>query len=149
MTIPTPSATIFVGDSFTLTCTAQLDSSVDVAVSVAVVWTGPVEGQFTTTGIMENLLAEDTSHMSTLTVASAMVTDSGDYSCSVTLDSSSNFITSSSSISRVEPVVVGGSDNVGCVLNLDTHTHTRARARARANTHTHTIHNLKNEYGTK
>ena len=96
----------------------QLDTSVDVVVSVAVVWTGPSGAQFATSGTNEDLNAQDTSHTSTLTVDSAMVTDSGDYTCSVTLDSSSNFITTSNSVPQVEPVVVGGSVNVVCVQPL-------------------------------
>lgn len=77
----------------------------DVAVTETVLWMGP--GVFTTSGTSADLIAEDTGHNSTLTVSGAMATHSGNYSCSVTLESTSNFIIDSSSISKIETVTVG------------------------------------------
>ncbi len=80
---------------FTLTCTAELAVSVDVVVTVDVVWTG--SGDFTTSG--------DTILSSQLMVASAA--QSGDYTCTVTLDSASNFLTESDPVTQVQPISVG------------------------------------------
>ena len=108
-TVPSPSTTlsqrdtVFLGDMFTLTCTAQLDSSVDVGVSVSVSWSGP--GQFTSTGTSATLLAGTNSHQSQLTVSGA--SESGNYSCTVTLDSASEFISQSDPVSRGVSVRVG------------------------------------------
>ena len=88
---------------FTLTCTAELAASVDVGVTVGVVWTGP--DQFTSSDTMASLTAEASSHASQLMVASAA--QSGDYTCAVTLDSASNFLTESNPATQVRPISVG------------------------------------------
>ena len=80
---------------FTLTCTAELAASVDVGVTVGVVWTGP--GDFSISG--------DTTLSSQLMVASAA--QSGDYTCTVTLDSASNLRTNSDPVTQVRPISVG------------------------------------------
>ena len=88
---------------FTLTCTAELAASVDVGVTVGVVWTGP--DQFTSSNTMASLTAGDSSHASQLMVASAA--QSGDYTCAVTLDSVSNLLTDSDPATQVRPISVG------------------------------------------
>ena len=112
VTISQPT-TVFLGTVFTLTCTAMLDTSVDVSVSVGVVWTGP--GGFTTSDTMADLTAGDSSHSSQLMVASA--TQSGDYTCAVTLNSASNFLTESSPGTLVRPISVGELVGMLCVVH--------------------------------
>ncbi len=96
-------ATVFLGGMFTLTCTAELAASVDVGVTVGVVWTGL--DQFTSSNTMASLTAGASSHSSQLMVASAAL--SGDYTCAVTLNSASNFLTESNPITQVRPISVG------------------------------------------
>ncbi len=96
-------ATVFLGGMFTLTCTAELAASVDVGVTVGVVWTGP--DQFTSSNTMASLTAEASSHASQLMVASAA--QSGDYTCTVTLGSASNLRTESNPATQVRPISVG------------------------------------------
>ncbi len=97
---------------FTLTCTAELAAF--VAVDVGVVWTGP--DQFTSSDTMASLTAEASSHASQLMVASAA--QSGDYTCAVTLDSASNFLTESNPATQVRPISVGELVDTVCMSAL-------------------------------
>ncbi|XP_064387176.1 uncharacterized protein LOC135335578 [Halichondria panicea] len=98
--------TVFLGTMFTLTCTAELAASVDVGVTVGVVWTGP--GDFSISG--------DTTLSSQLMVASAA--QSGDYTCTVTLDSASNLRTNSDPVTQVRPISVVGAPSSPVVTSV-------------------------------
>ncbi|XP_064386138.1 mucin-2-like isoform X3 [Halichondria panicea] len=106
--------TVFLGTMFTLTCTAELAASVDVGVTVGVVWTGP--DQFTSSNTMASLTAGDSSHASQLMVASAA--QSGDYTCAVTLDSVSNLLTDSDPATQVRPISVVGAPSSPVVTSV-------------------------------
>ena len=86
------SSSITAGSDVTLTCTVNLDPAVDVPVTVDTVWTGP-------TNFMENRTAarvgSTTTYTSTAMVSSFGRDQSGVYTCTTTVSSTSSFISSS------------------------------------------------------
>ena len=93
-----------VGANVTLTCTVELSPAVDVPVTVNTVWTGP-DGFMTTNTAqrMENT----TTYTSTAMVSSFGRDQSGNYTCTATVNSTSSFIINSGSISDTANVIVG------------------------------------------
>ena len=99
--VPPLMSTTIAGSSPNLTCTVELSPAVDVPVTVTTVWTGPVGTTVTpTSSVMESL---------TRYTIMAMVdaARNGDYTCQVTLSSSSQFITDSGMTSGMTTITVG------------------------------------------
>ena len=95
-----------VGSNVTLTCTVELSPAVhvDVPVIVNTVWTGPDGVTLSpTTPSMENL----TRYTSTAMVNSFGRDQSGNYTCTATVSSTSLFLTDSGSLSGTGRVTVG------------------------------------------
>ena len=88
----------------TLTCTVVLDSSVDVPVTVNTVWIGPDNFN---RNIMAQQMGNTTTYTSTVMVSSFGRDQSGDYTCTATVSSTSPFITGSMSSSPLTRVTVG------------------------------------------
>ena len=93
--VPTPtvsitSGTVIAGSDVTLTCTVDLDPAVDVPVTVNTVWTGQ-------NGFMESRMAQLAmgNTISTAMVSSFGRDQSGVYTCTATVSSTSSFISSS------------------------------------------------------
>ena len=88
----------------TLTCTVELSPSVDVPVTVNTVWTGP-------DNLNRNIMAQQegstTTYTSTVMVSSFGRDQSGEYTCTATVSSASQFITDSSSLSDTSRITVG------------------------------------------
>ena len=97
-----PAGIITVGSTVTLTCTVELDPSVDVPVTVNTVWTGPDNFY---RNIMAQQMGSTTTYTSTVLVGSFGRDQSGDYTCTATVSTSSSFIiidnVTSSSTKRV------------------------------------------------
>ena len=66
-----------------LTCTIELSKAVDIPVTVNTVWNGPSGTQFTSVATRET----DTTYTSTASFSSSVSSDSGEYTCRVTLSS--------------------------------------------------------------
>ena len=88
------------GANVTLTCTVELSPAVDVPVTVNTEWTGP-EG-FRTTNTAQRM-GSTTTYTSTAMVSSFERDQSGNYTCTATISSTSSFITNNigSSSTRV------------------------------------------------
>ena len=71
------------GSSVILTCTIELSKVVDIPVTVNTVWNGPFGTQFTSVATRET----DTTYSSSASFSSSVSSDSGDYTCRVTLSS--------------------------------------------------------------
>ena len=115
-----------VGSTVTLTCTVELSPAVDVPVTVNTVWTGP-DG-FMTTNTTQTIMGSTTS---TVVVSSFGRNQSGEYTCTATVSSTSSFLTNSmgSSSTRVTvgkashlisslSCVTGSLHNTGVYLSL-------------------------------
>ena len=93
-----------VGSEVTLTCTVDLNSTVDVPVTVNTTWTGPAGVTLSpTTPVMENL----TRYTSTAMVDSFGRDQSGVYTCTATVSLTSTFVTDSGSESGSARITVG------------------------------------------
>ena len=96
--VPTPTVAIIsnttspvsVGSDVTLTCTVDLDPVVDVPVTVNTVWTGPAGFVRTTTA--QPVMGSTTTYTSTAMVSSFGRDQSGVYTCTATVNSTSSFI---------------------------------------------------------
>ena len=119
---------VIVGSTVTLTCTVELSPAVDVPVTVNTVWTGP-DG-FMTTNTAQRI-GNTTTYTSTAMVSSFGRDQSGDYTCTATVSSTSSFLTDSmgSSSTRVTvgkashlisslSCVTGSLHNTGVYLSL-------------------------------
>ena len=114
--MPTPSVAVMnssftAGSNVTLTCTVVLSQAVDVPVTVNTVWTGP-------NGFMENIPAgrvgSTTTYTSTAMVSSFGRDQSGVYTCTATVSSTSSFISSSIGSASIRVTVGKGEDGSGC-----------------------------------
>ena len=96
-----PNGNISVGSTVTLTCTVELDPSVDVPVTVDTMWTGPDKL------IMAQQMVNTTTYTSTVVVSSFGRDQSGDYTCTATVSSNSSFIIDSMSTTSTKRVTAG------------------------------------------
>ena len=96
-----------VGSTVTLTCTVELSPAVDVPVTVNTLWTGP-DG-FITTNTAQPVMGSTTTYTSTVMVNSFQRNQSGNYSCRVTVSSSSPVLTNSSQRSHTKRITTGKS----------------------------------------
>ena len=88
-----------------LTCSIELSEAVDIAVTVNTVWSGPSGTQFTTS-VATRMTA--TTYTSTATISSIETSDSGEYTCTATVSSTSPFLTDSDKVFGVRNVTVKG-----------------------------------------
>ncbi len=99
-----PDRTLYTDETATLTCSVLLSASVDTAVNVSVVWSGP-RGDIMST---HERVTESGPYQSTLTLSSLSTSDSGHYACTATADPcDSPFIAASNEQSATQSVTVG------------------------------------------
>ena len=98
-----------VGSTVTLTCTVVLAEYVD-SLTVNTEWTGP--NGFSENGMAQRMGSTST-YISTAMVSSFGRDQSGNYTCTATVSSTSSFLTTSDSISETTSVTVG--ENYLCV----------------------------------
>ena len=92
------------GSNVSLTCTVELTSAVDVLVTVNTVWTGPAGViLYPTHTVMDRFNI----HISTATVGSFTRNDSGNYTCMASANSTSVFLSESTSKSSTINLTVG------------------------------------------
>ena len=87
-----------IGSHIILVCTVELSPAVDIPVTVSTVWTGP-NGEFFHSdpeAIMEN----HTVYTSTVTISSFGREQSGNYTCTASVNSSTLFVDDSNSTSN-------------------------------------------------
>ena len=102
-----PNGTIFTGSSLTLTCSIELSEAVNITVTVNTVWSGPPGTQFTTTTSVATRMTA-TTYTSTATISSVETSDSGEYTCTATVNSTSNsFVLASGGVTGSTSVNVG------------------------------------------
>ena len=101
-----PEGTIFTGSSLTLTCSIELSEAVNIAVTVNTVWNGPPGTQFTTTTSVATRMTA-TTYTSTATISSVETSDSGEYTCTATVSSTSPFLTDSELMLSSTNIIVG------------------------------------------
>ena len=99
-----------VGSDVTLTCTVEFSTVVNVELDVNTVWTGP-DG-FMTTNTAQPVMGSTTTYTSTAMVSSFGRDQSGVYTCTATVSSTSSFITDSGSQSGTTRVTVGKGANL-------------------------------------
>ena len=101
-----PDDPILTGSSLTLTCSIELSEAVDIAVTLNTVWSGPPGTQFTTsTPVATRMTA--TTYTSTATISSVETSDSGEYTCTATVSSTSPFLIDSENIQGIISTAVG------------------------------------------
>ena len=93
-----------VGSDVTLTCTVDFDPAVDVPVTVNTMWTGP--NGFMTTNTAQSVMGSTTTYTSTAMVSSFGRDQSGNYTCTATVNSP-QFITCSELQSGTAWVTIG------------------------------------------
>ena len=96
-------SSIIVGSFTVLTCTVELSPAVDVPVTVSTVWTGP-DG-FMTANVAQPVMGSTTTYNSTAMVSSFGRDQSGVYTCTATVSSTSQYLTGSSSHSGSATIV--------------------------------------------
>ena len=96
-----------IGSTVTLTCTVELNSVIDVPVTVPTVWSGPAG--FRTTITAQPVMGSNTTYTSTAMVSSFGREQSGLYICTaeVTSSQTSQYITDSAPVAGVAQVTVG------------------------------------------
>ena len=110
LTSNTPNPVRPIGSVVDLTCIVhimELGSAFDVAVMLNIVWTGPDE--FTTINSSQPALASSTTYTSRVVVSSFGRNESGNYTCTASLSSSSAnlYLSNSSAISDTIRVTTG------------------------------------------
>ncbi len=80
-----PDRTVYAGEDVTLTCDITLDPAVDSEVAVTASWTVP-SGLGLSAGVMDRLQTNPLLYRSTLTLSFLMTSDSGDYTCTASVD---------------------------------------------------------------
>ena len=114
ISVPNPTVTVTsdqpnpigsVGANVTLTCAVEFTLTVDILITVNTVWTGP-DG-FMTTNTAQSVMGSTTTYTSTAMVSSFGRDQSGDYTCTATVSSTSSFVISSGSHSGTTNVIVG------------------------------------------
>ncbi len=99
-----PDTTLYTDETVTLTCSVLLSASVDTAVDVSVVWSGP-RGD---TMSMAERATESVPYQSNLTLSSLTTSDTGLYNCTATADPrDSPFVTTSNEHLATQSVTVG------------------------------------------
>ena len=93
------------GHPLNLTCSIELSEAVNIIVNT--VWSGPSGTQFTTTTSVATRMTA-TTYTSTATISSVETSDSGEYTCTATVSSTSPFLTDSSKVFGVRRVTVKG-----------------------------------------
>ena len=95
-----------VGSDVTLTCTMELSPVVDVPVTVNTVWTGPA------TNTAQTVMGSTTTYTSTAMISSFERDQSGVYTCTATVSSTSSFLTDSGSQPGTARITVGKGNNL-------------------------------------
>ena len=91
------------GHPLNLICSIELSEAVDITVNT--VWSGPSGTQFTnTTSVATRMTA--TSYTSTATISSVETSDSGEYTCTATVSSTSPFLIESTNVFGVRTITV-------------------------------------------
>ncbi len=105
---PDQNRTLYEEEVVILTCEIDVSASVDTAVNVSVVWSGPQGDIMSTPGrVTVSEVTGTGPFQSTLTLSSLTTSDSGDYTCTATADPhDSPFVTASTS-SAVASISVG------------------------------------------
>ena len=78
------------GSTVTLTCTVVFSLTVDLPVTVNIVWTGPDE--YMTTNTAQPVIGSTTTYTSTAMVNSIGRAESGIYNCTATFSSTNEFV---------------------------------------------------------
>ena len=101
---------LYEGTQFFLTCSILLDESVDLEVDVATTWSNPAGMISNTTRTLLSSVqptAADFAYSATLTFDPLQSSDTDDYTCSVTVSISSDFV-ESGEIMSMEGISVQG-----------------------------------------
>ena len=114
-----PVVPVTVGSSINLTCTIELSQLVDVPVTVNTVWTGP-DG-FMTANTTRPVMGSTAAYTSTATVSSFGRKQSGVYTCTTNISSTSPFLVGSIQISGTARVTVGKSMRTSNINDLVMH----------------------------
>ncbi len=80
-----PDRTLYTGEDVSLTCDITLDPAVDSEVTVTASWTVP-SGLGLSAGVMDRFHTNPLLYRSTLTLSFLMTSDSGDYTCTASVD---------------------------------------------------------------
>ena len=91
LSLSVPNGPLYEGTSHTLACNATLPGTVDTDVTVDVYWTLPASSDHV--NVMLSPVA--TTFISTLTLSPLSMSDAGQYSCEATVNSSSQYISTS------------------------------------------------------
>ena len=108
-----PSHTIFTGQSFHISCIVHLLPTVDIPVSVNVVWNGPVQN-CTSPALMTETPTE---YSSSAMFVSDVQSETISFQCTASVDSDSPFITESESTSANKSIFVVGRPSQPIGLN--------------------------------
>ena len=99
-----PDRTLYTEDDLTLTCTIELDETVDTGVDVTVVWIGPNGMLFDTVPSA----ISNTTYQSVVDITSLEMSDTGPYTCNDTASPNGTpFATASEPTSNTTEATVG------------------------------------------
>ena len=113
--VPTPTSVILsppypgiirpVGSAVTLTCTVELSPVVNIPVAVVTEWSGPAG--FMTTNTAQPIVGSTINYTSTTVIDSFGRDESGEYTCTATATTTSEFLRESASRNGTATVTVG------------------------------------------
>ena len=117
VTVTASPGDIFIVDGhlLNLTCSIELSEVVDITMTVNTVWSGPSGTQFTTTTSVATRMTA-TTYISTATIRSVETSDSGEYTCTATVSSTSPFLTDSDEVFGVRNITVKGEGGVNIIV---------------------------------
>ncbi len=98
-----PDRILYDGESVTLTCTITVDPAVDSAVAVTASWAGP--GGAITDGVSG--VTGSGPYQSTLTLSSLVTSDTGDYTCTASVEPSTPQVVDSGDGTDDHTIIVG------------------------------------------
>ena len=106
MVAQAPDRTLYTEEDLTLTCTIELDETVDTGVDVTVEWTGP---NGTLSGTVPSAISNTTyQSIINITSTSLEMSDTGPYTCTATASPDGTpFVTASEPTSNTTEVAVG------------------------------------------
>ncbi len=109
--------TLYDGESVTLTCTITLDQAVDSVVAVTASWAGPGGGVLSYGGrVTVSGVTGSGPYQSTLTLSSLVTSDTGDYTCTASVDPSTPQVVASGDDTDTHTIAVGKELPVGYVF---------------------------------
>ncbi len=114
---PNPDRTLYDGESVNLTCTITVDPAVDSAVAVTASWAGPGGGVLSNGGhVTVSGVTGSGPYQSTLTLSPLVTSDTGGYTCTASVGTSTPQVVASGNATDTHTITVGKRMGTPCIV---------------------------------